>query len=89
MIVASDGQIKAAVVGVGGFLGVGEKDVAVPFDSLQYHAQSRTRASIEKITVSYTKDELKNAPTFAYYQASKVADHRLERDRQAPEHERR
>ena len=35
VIVASDGQIKAAVIGVGGFLGVGQKDVAVPFNSLQ------------------------------------------------------
>ena len=68
VIVAGDGQVKAAVIGVGGFLGVGEKNVAVPFNSL--HVQRKTDSSaIEKITVSYTKDELKNAPKFAYYEA--------------------
>jgi sporulation protein YlmC with PRC-barrel domain len=69
VIVASDGQVKAAVIGVGGFLGVGEKNVAVPFNSL--HVQPKADSStIEKITVSYTKDELKNAPKFAYFEAS-------------------
>ena len=69
VIIASNGQIKAAVIGVGGFLGVGQKDVAVPFDQLHVSRKADS-SSIEKITVSYTKDELKNAPKFAYYQAS-------------------
>jgi hypothetical protein len=68
VIVASDGQIKAAVIGVGGFLGVGQKDVAVPFNSLQV-MQKADSSSIEKITVTYTKDQLKDAPKFAYYHA--------------------
>ena len=70
VIVASDGQIKAAVVGVGGFLGVGEKDVAVPFNSLNITRKPNSNA-IDKITVSYSKDQLNNAPKFAYYQATK------------------
>lgn len=69
VIFAGNGQIKAAVVGVGGFLGVGEKDVALPFEALHI-TRKPDSASIEKITVSYSKDELKNAPAFAYYQAS-------------------
>jgi len=68
VIVASNGQIKAAVIGVGGFLGVGEKDVAVPFDSLHVSRKANSN-SIEKITVSYTKEQLKSAPKFAYYKA--------------------
>ena len=63
VIIASNGQIKAAVIGVG------QKDVAVPFDQLHVSRKADS-SSIEKITVSYTKDELKNAPKFAYYQAS-------------------
>jgi PRC-barrel domain len=35
LIIGEDGTITHAVVGVGGFLGIGEKDVAVPFDQLQ------------------------------------------------------
>jgi len=68
VIVDGNGQIKAAVIGVGGFLGVGQKDVAVPFNSLQVMRKADS-SSIEKITVTYTKDQLKDAPKFAYYQA--------------------
>ncbi|AOG08151.1 MULTISPECIES: PRC-barrel domain-containing protein [Rhizobium/Agrobacterium group] len=34
LLVEKDGGIVAAVVGVGGFLGIGEKDVAIPFDKI-------------------------------------------------------
>lgn len=68
VIVAGNGQVKAAVIGVGSFLGVGEKSVAVPFESLHVTRKANSSA-IEKITVSYTKDQLKNAPKFAYYRA--------------------
>ncbi|WP_457093928.1 PRC-barrel domain-containing protein [Microvirga sp. P5_D2] len=36
VIVDRNGQVMAAVVGVGGFLGIGEKNVAVPFNSLEF-----------------------------------------------------
>ena len=36
VIVDRNGQAIAAVVGVGGFLGIGEKDVAVPFNALEF-----------------------------------------------------
>jgi len=32
LILEKDGKVSAAIIGVGGFLGAGEKDVAVPFD---------------------------------------------------------
>lgn len=67
LIVDQKGGIKAAVIGVGGFLGVGQKDVAVPFEALQIQRKQNS-SSIEKITVTYTKDQLTNAPKFAYYQ---------------------
>jgi sporulation protein YlmC with PRC-barrel domain len=70
VLIAENGQIKAVVVGVGGFLGVGEKNVAVPFDALSIMRKADSSA-IEKITVSYTKDQLKDAPKFAYYAANK------------------
>jgi sporulation protein YlmC with PRC-barrel domain len=67
LILDQKGAIKAAVIGVGGFLGVGQKDVAVPFSALQVQRKANS-SSIDKITVSYTKDQLTNAPKFAYYQ---------------------
>ena len=35
VLVSKDGKIDAFIVAVGGFLGVGEKDVAVPFDAVR------------------------------------------------------
>lgn len=67
LIVDQKGGIKAAVVGVGGFLGVGQKDVAVPFSALNIQRKPNS-SSIDKITVNYSKDQLSKAPTFAYYQ---------------------
>ncbi len=67
VLIANDGKINAVVIGVGGFLGVGEKDVAVPFEKLSVTRKSDS-SSIDKVTVSYSKDELKNAPKFAYYE---------------------
>lgn len=67
LILDQQGAVKAAVIGVGGFLGIGQKDVAVPFDALQIQRKQNS-SSIDKITVSYTKDQLTNAPKFAYYQ---------------------
>ncbi len=34
LLVQDDGGVIAAVVGVGGFLGIGEKNVAIPFDKI-------------------------------------------------------
>ncbi|MBI1204648.1 MAG: PRC-barrel domain containing protein [Rhodopseudomonas sp.] len=67
VLIANDGKINAVVIGVGGFLGVGEKNVAVPFDKLNVTRKAES-ASIDKVSVSYSKDELKNAPKFAYYE---------------------
>ncbi len=66
VVIANDGKINAVVIGVGGFLGVGEKDVAIAFDKLSVMRKPNS-ASIDKVTVSLSKDELKNAPKFAYY----------------------
>jgi len=44
VIVDRNGQVMAAVVGVGGFLGIGEKDVAVPFKSLEFLTGQQAQA---------------------------------------------
>ena len=41
MLVDSSGKIHAAVIGVGGFLGIGERDVAVPFGQLKFVNEPR------------------------------------------------
>ena len=71
LMLGEQGEIEAVVVGVGGFLGIGEKNVAVPFEALNVQRKADSGA-IEKITVAYSKDELKNAPKFAYYDGQKT-----------------
>ncbi len=66
LILADNGEVKAAVIGVGGFLGVGQKNVALPMNALNVKRKADS-SSIDKITVSFTKDQLKDAPKFAYY----------------------
>jgi hypothetical protein len=71
VLIGNDSKVRAVVIGVGGFLGVGEKNVAVPLDALNISRKPDSSA-IDKISVAYTKDELKNAPAFAYDEGSKA-----------------
>jgi sporulation protein YlmC with PRC-barrel domain len=45
VLVDKQGRIEAVVIGVGGFLGIGERRVAVPFNSLQWQMQEQTAAN--------------------------------------------
>ena len=40
-----DGSVRAVVIGVGGFLGIGAKEVAVPFHSVKWQMESRALPS--------------------------------------------
>ena len=54
------GHIELAVIGVGGFLGIGEKEVAVPFDTLKSEVVNNKHV----FSIDLTKDQLKAAPAF-------------------------
>jgi sporulation protein YlmC with PRC-barrel domain len=56
-----EGKVNAFMIAVGGFLGVGEKDVAVPFDAI--HAEKNGKWYL---TMSATKDALKNARGYKF-----------------------
>mgnify|MGYP000347920169 CR=1 FL=1 len=61
LVVAKDGSIDAVVIGVGGFLGMGEKNVAVPFESLQWQTDEDGQPVLY---LAATRDQLENAPEF-------------------------
>ena len=65
VLVNKDGKITAFVVSVGGFLGIGEKHVAVPFDNV--HATERKGE--RWLTMNTTKDALKTAAGYKYDRA--------------------
>ncbi|NNE24249.1 MAG: hypothetical protein HKN11_16745 [Rhizobiales bacterium] len=58
-----NGNIKAVVLGVGGFLGLGEKDVAVEMSSIR-KVRERDDADDWFLVVNSSKSALENAPTF-------------------------
>lgn len=63
LVLDNTGQPSVAIVGVGGFLGLGEKDVGVPFGSLTI-ADASDGKSVARLDV--TKDALQAAPNFVY-----------------------
>lgn len=60
LIIDKDGKVVAAVVGVSGFLGIGEKDVAISWDSIKMSGQ----ADEQDLRIDMTRDELEAAPKF-------------------------
>jgi sporulation protein YlmC with PRC-barrel domain len=63
VLLAADGKATALVVGVGGFLGMGEKDVLVPFNAVRATTKDNNKWYL---VMNTTKDELKNAKRFKY-----------------------
>lgn len=63
------GNVIAAVIGVGGFLGIGQKAVAVPITMVEVVRANDT----DKLVLRKTKDELKAAPEFQKLNAAPVA----------------
>ena len=61
------GKIEAYVVGVGGFLGIGSKDVAIAPSSFQVVAGDKSKNESDKLRLSMTKDQLKQAANFEAY----------------------
>ena len=62
VLVDKSGKVTAIVVGVGGFLGAGEKDVIVPFTAVK----NEKKNDKWYLTLDESKDSLKSAPGFKY-----------------------
>ena len=63
IVLAKDGKVAAVIIGVGGFLGMGEREVAMDFKSIR---MSRDQNNNLVLTVNATKDALKNAPEWRW-----------------------
>jgi sporulation protein YlmC with PRC-barrel domain len=80
LMLDKSGKIADVVIGVGGFLGMGEHDVAVNFDRLKWSDAAATTGSGQPASQSKntsqnypdhavlnaTKDQLKSMPNFDY-----------------------
>ena len=84
-----NGKVLAFIVGVGGFLGIGQKNVAIDMNAFQVVSGEAARPAPRettgtaaspppraadpddiKLKVSWTKDQLKEAPAFEYHKAA-------------------
>lgn len=63
VLLDKSGKVSSLIVGVGGFLGAGEKDVAVPFDAIHVTNKSNNKWYL---VMNTTKNDLKSAPGFKY-----------------------
>ncbi|MDN6322874.1 MAG: PRC-barrel domain-containing protein [Halomonas sp.] len=63
LIIDEDGQINAVIVGVGGFLGMGEKNVAIKWDSLELTKDEDSEDYV--ISVNASEDALKAAERYS------------------------
>jgi sporulation protein YlmC with PRC-barrel domain len=78
LLIDQSGRVRAVVLGVGGFLGMGEHDVAVPFTELKWVEKAvRTTGTGGTTTttehgypehgvLNMSKDQLKALPQFKY-----------------------
>ena len=56
------GQVTAAIIGVGGFLGIGQKQIAINWDELQIDYDAN------EITTDLTREEAEAAPEYVFRQ---------------------
>ena len=67
ILIDKDGRVAAIVIGVGGFLGMGERHAAVAYSALQL---SRDKDGRPLARVNLTKEQLKSAPEWKWQAAS-------------------
>lgn len=63
IILSEDGQVRAVILGVGGFLGIGERDVSVSMDTIKIVREDGDGTD-RFLVVNTTKEALENAPEY-------------------------
>lgn len=79
-LVGMDGSIKAVILGVGGFLGMGEKNVAVDFNRLKLE---KTADDGYVLVSKLSKEELESAPGYEASEKAAMDDDKLSADKTA------
>lgn len=68
IVLTKDGKVAAVILGVGGFLGMGEREVAVNFNSI---TMTRDQNDNLALSVNATKDSLTAAPAWRWDERTK------------------
>jgi sporulation protein YlmC with PRC-barrel domain len=84
LILSKDAKsVDGFVIGVGGFLGIGEKSVALKLDRLQITPDAK--AGTLQLTMDAKKEELSNAPSFVSKRDQEAERQAAERARNQPQ----
>jgi sporulation protein YlmC with PRC-barrel domain len=84
LILSKDGKnVQGFVIGVGGFLGIGEKSVALQMDRLQ--TQPKAEGGGMQLVMDVKKEELSNAPAFKSRRDQEAEKEAAERARNQPQ----
>ena len=68
LLLDKEGKVSAVILGVGGFLGAGEKDVAVPFSAIKVTEKDSKRY----LVMDTTKEALESAPGYTFDRTKKA-----------------
>src|SRR4249919_2732922 len=79
LVTDRSGKIVAALIGVGGFLGIGEKDVAVRFEDLKLNRDENDNV---KVTLNISKETLAEAPDYKLLGEQPVVEGSAKTDRE-------
>jgi hypothetical protein len=61
VLVDRGGQVRAAIIDFGGFLGVGSRKIAVDWNALHFPQPGKPS---ERIALELTRDQVKSAPEY-------------------------
>jgi len=73
IVISPEGDVASVIVGVGGFLGIGEKDVAVDYETIEWADRDGERW----LVANMTREQLEAAPAFdrtALYNEARSTD---------------
>lgn len=71
LVVGKNNTVDAVVIGVGGFLGMGEKNVAIKFDTLDI---TKDNEGNDVIVAKLDKEALESAPAYKIVEGRSLAD---------------
>lgn len=69
LVLDANGSVTTVVIGVGGFLGVGEKNVGVPFKSV---TRQDDKSGNAVFMLNATKEELASAPAYEWIEKGSI-----------------
>jgi len=64
VVLGRDGKVRGVILGIGGFLGIGEKDVAVEMSSIRFVREKGSDKDDFFLVVNAPKEMLEKAPTY-------------------------